>query len=156
MRNLRANSSSTRIQNASRVPSGRTRQSRLGPSPNVSSSTRVEPSDVSTSTNSNSYDHGIVDEGSNIRVVARCRGRNDREIKAKSNVVVDVQSQTEVSVRVGEDLSNQKTYSLDRVFGSESDQSILFDEVVSPIVDELLTGMNCTVFAYGQTGTGKT
>ncbi len=27
---------------------------------------------------------------------------------------------------------------------------------VEPIVDEVLQGFNCTVFAYGQTGTGKT
>jgi len=27
---------------------------------------------------------------------------------------------------------------------------------VSPIVNEVLEGYNCTIFAYGQTGTGKT
>ena len=27
---------------------------------------------------------------------------------------------------------------------------------MSPIVDEVLAGFNCTIFAYGQTGTGKT
>lgn len=27
---------------------------------------------------------------------------------------------------------------------------------IKPIVGEVLTGYNCTVFAYGQTGTGKT
>ena len=28
--------------------------------------------------------------------------------------------------------------------------------VVHPIINEVLAGYNCTVFAYGQTGTGKT
>lgn len=28
--------------------------------------------------------------------------------------------------------------------------------VVNPLVEEVLAGYNCTVFAYGQTGTGKT
>jgi kinesin family protein 11 len=28
--------------------------------------------------------------------------------------------------------------------------------VVHPIISEVLAGYNCTVFAYGQTGTGKT
>ena len=28
--------------------------------------------------------------------------------------------------------------------------------MVSPLVKEVLQGYNCTVFAYGQTGTGKT
>lgn len=96
-------------------------------------------------------------DSTNIRVVARCRGRNDREIKAKSAVVVETgHSSNEIAVRVGQDLSTKKIYNLDHVFGPESDQNMIFDEVVSPIVDELLTGINCTVFAYGQTGTGKT
>ena len=32
----------------------------------------------------------------------------------------------------------------------------MYDSVVRPVVDEVLQGYNCTVFAYGQTGTGKT
>jgi kinesin family member 11 len=28
--------------------------------------------------------------------------------------------------------------------------------MVAPLVEEVLAGYNCTVFAYGQTGTGKT
>jgi len=32
----------------------------------------------------------------------------------------------------------------------------LYDSAISPIVDEVLEGFNCTIFAYGQTGTGKT
>ncbi len=27
---------------------------------------------------------------------------------------------------------------------------------IAPIVEEVLEGFNCTIFAYGQTGTGKT
>ncbi len=37
-----------------------------------------------------------------------------------------------------------------------STQQEVFDSVVRPIVDETLEGFNCTIFAYGQTGTGKT
>lgn len=32
----------------------------------------------------------------------------------------------------------------------------VYKEVVSPLIAEVLAGYNCTVFAYGQTGTGKT
>ena len=32
----------------------------------------------------------------------------------------------------------------------------MFDNVAQPIVNEVLKGFNCTIFAYGQTGTGKT
>lgn len=37
-----------------------------------------------------------------------------------------------------------------------STQEEVFSTVVRPIVDEALAGFNCTIFAYGQTGTGKT
>lgn len=43
-----------------------------------------------------------------------------------------------------------------QVFGQFATQEEVFDDVVRPIVDEVLEGFNCTVFAYGQTGTGKT
>ncbi|KAG0501186.1 hypothetical protein HPP92_001258 [Vanilla planifolia] len=49
-----------------------------------------------------------------------------------------------------------KTFVFDKVFGPNSNQVDLFDQCVSPIVDEVLEGFNCTIFAYGQTGTGKT
>ncbi|KAI9326722.1 kinesin motor domain-containing protein, partial [Obelidium mucronatum] len=48
------------------------------------------------------------------------------------------------------------TYSFDKVFGPDADQEMVYDEVVAPILEEVLMGYNCTIFAYGQTGTGKT
>ena len=49
-----------------------------------------------------------------------------------------------------------RTYSFDKVFGSDSTQEDVYDAAVRPIVEEVLEGFNCTIFAYGQTGTGKT
>jgi kinesin family protein 11 len=49
-----------------------------------------------------------------------------------------------------------RTYSFDTVFGPEADQAAVYQEVVAPMLDEVLQGYNCTLFAYGQTGTGKT
>jgi kinesin family protein 11 len=42
------------------------------------------------------------------------------------------------------------------VFGPNSTQVGVYKEVVVPIVKEVLGGYSCTIFAYGQTGTGKT
>ena len=42
------------------------------------------------------------------------------------------------------------------MFGPNSQQKELYDQAVSPIVYEVLEGYNCTIFAYGQTGIGKT
>ena len=43
-----------------------------------------------------------------------------------------------------------------QVFGPSAKQKELYDQAVVPIVNEVLEGFNCTIFAYGQTGTGKT
>lgn len=43
-----------------------------------------------------------------------------------------------------------------QVFNQYSTQSEIFDTMVAPVVDQVLDGFSCTVFAYGQTGTGKT
>lgn len=43
-----------------------------------------------------------------------------------------------------------------QVFGPNSEQVDLYNQAISPIVNEVLEGYNCTIFAYGQTGTGKT
>lgn len=49
-----------------------------------------------------------------------------------------------------------KKFTFDRSFGPESKQCDVYSVVVSPLIEEVLNGYNCTVFAYGQTGTGKT
>lgn len=49
-----------------------------------------------------------------------------------------------------------QVYSFDRVFTESDTQRDIFDAVVKPLVDRVQGGYNCTVFTYGQTGTGKT
>ncbi|KKA26566.1 hypothetical protein TD95_004258 [Thielaviopsis punctulata] len=99
-----------------------------------------------------------ADETTNINVVVRCRGRNEREIKENSNVVVmtDGVKGKAVELSMGPNAVSNKSYGFDRVFSPAADQTMVFDEVVKPILDEMLAGYNCTIFAYGQTGTGKT
>jgi hypothetical protein len=43
-----------------------------------------------------------------------------------------------------------------QVFDPDSGQAKLYRMAIKPIVEEVLEGFNCTIFAYGQTGTGKT
>ncbi|CAG5106947.1 Oidioi.mRNA.OKI2018_I69.chr1.g3071.t1.cds [Oikopleura dioica] len=62
----------------------------------------------------------------------------------------------DVSEKTGEVRINKKSYTFDKVFGPNSSQVAVYKEVVVPIVKEVLGGYSCTIFAYGQTGTGKT
>ncbi|PSK50389.1 hypothetical protein B9Z65_333 [Elsinoe australis] len=98
------------------------------------------------------------EEETNINVVVRCRGRNDREVRENSGVVVSTSGVkgNKVDLSMGPSALSNKTYNFDKVFSPAADQEMLFNEVVSPILDEVLEGFNCTIFAYGQTGTGKT
>ncbi|KAM4669163.1 kinesin-like protein KIF11 isoform 3-T3 [Amazona ochrocephala] len=99
------------------------------------------------------------EKGKNIQVVVRCRPFNASERKASSYPVIDCdQARKEVSVRTGgvTDKTSRKTYTFDMVFGAQAKQIDVYRSVVCPILDEVIMGYNCTVFAYGQTGTGKT
>ncbi|KAF7557213.1 hypothetical protein G7046_g6095 [Stylonectria norvegica] len=97
-------------------------------------------------------------EETNINVVVRCRGRNGREVKENSNVVVgtDAVKGQLVELSMGPNALSNRTYNFDRVYSQAADQNMIFDDTVKPILEEMLAGYNCTIFAYGQTGTGKT
>lgn len=47
------------------------------------------------------------------------------------------------------------SFTFDRVFPMDSQQPDIFDYSIRPTVDDILNGYNGTVFAYGQTGAGK-
>ncbi|KJE96623.1 kinesin family member 11 [Capsaspora owczarzaki ATCC 30864] len=94
----------------------------------------------------------------NIQVVLRCRPLNNMEKTAVSPLVVECdETMRQVNVKQGVvDKSTTKTFHFDKVFGHDARQIEIYNEVVAPIMTEVLMGYNCTIFAYGQTGTGKT
>ncbi|XP_041922135.1 kinesin-like protein KIF11 [Alosa sapidissima] len=99
------------------------------------------------------------EKGKNIQVVVRCRPFNAVERKSASYGVLDCdQNRKEVAVKTGgvTDKQARKTYTFDMVFGPSAKQIEVYRSVLCPILDEVMMGYNCTVFAYGQTGTGKT
>lgn len=49
-----------------------------------------------------------------------------------------------------------KTFAYDSVYDTSSTQQELYDESAFPLVESALHGYNSTIFAYGQTGCGKT
>jgi kinesin family member 11 len=101
-----------------------------------------------------------------IQVVVRTRRRSDHEIRENSPIIITSQGAktNKISIETGTPSSTLgvvtlppvRTYPFDLVFGPEADQSMVYHEVVAPMLEQVLTGFNCTLFAYGQTGTGKT
>ncbi|OXA60283.1 kinesin-like protein KIF11-A isoform X1 [Folsomia candida] len=94
------------------------------------------------------------DKRENILVFARVRPINSHERSKSAITVVDCPGVREVVCKERGGVS--KTFTFDRVFGPNSKQIDVYKSVVSPLLEEVLQGYNCTVFAYGQTGTGKT
>lgn len=106
----------------------------------------------------------------NINVVVRCRGRTPQEIAEASPAITTTDGPLSNSITIetaaassssalstyGAGSANTKTYAFDKVFGPEADQTMVFNEVADNMLHEVLSGYNCTIFAYGQTGTGKT
>ncbi|XP_023709668.1 kinesin-like protein Klp61F isoform X3 [Cryptotermes secundus] len=81
---------------------------------------------------------------------------NSLEKSMKSLNIVDCPNNREVVVKERPVDKITRTFGFDRVFGPNSRQIDVYMSVVHPIINEVLAGYNCTVFAYGQTGTGKT
>lgn len=95
-----------------------------------------------------------------VKVVVRCRPMDEREIARNYCRVVDViPSRGVVEVRHPRDDPSSETvkvFTFDAVYDWNSTQQELYEETVRPLVSSVLDGFNGTIFAYGQTGTGKT
>ena len=55
-----------------------------------------------------------------------------------------------------EEEGNQKSFAFDAVYDQDSLQQVVYDESAFPLVESVVEGYNGTIFAYGQTGCGKT
>ncbi|CAI5646564.1 unnamed protein product [Oreochromis niloticus] len=95
-----------------------------------------------------------------VKVVVRCRPMNEKERAAKYESVVSVDVKLgQIIVRNPRESSGNelpKIFTFDAVYGWNSKQLEMYDETFRPLVESVLLGFNGTIFAYGQTGTGKT
>ncbi|KGQ10820.1 Kinesin heavy chain [Beauveria bassiana D1-5] len=87
-----------------------------------------------------------------IKVVARFRPQNRIELDSGGKPIVTFQSDDTCSLDSKE---AQGSFTFDRVFDMDCKQQDIFDFSIRPTVDDILNGYNGTVFAYGQTGAGK-
>ncbi|PKI42097.1 hypothetical protein CRG98_037550 [Punica granatum] len=91
----------------------------------------------------------------NIRVFCRCRPLSKAEVSAGCSVVAEFESAKDGDLGILTGSSTKKTFKFDRVFTPKDDQVDVFADA-SPLVVSVLDGYNVCIFAYGQTGTGKT
>uniref|UniRef100_A0A8C4N9K9 Kinesin family member C1 n=2 Tax=Eptatretus burgeri TaxID=7764 RepID=A0A8C4N9K9_EPTBU len=105
--------------------------------------------------------HNIVQElKGNIRVFCRVRPVLKNEENSLEHIVLSENSITlekTAESRTGRDKKEATRFSFtfDKVFSPLAKQSVVFEEI-SHLVQSALDGYNVTIFAYGQTGGGKT
>ncbi|XP_050971594.1 kinesin-like protein KIF18A [Labeo rohita] len=111
---------------------------------------------------------------SHVKVVVRVRPLNNKEKDGNHKKVVQVvdnhmlifdPKEEEVTFFKGQRVGNRDVrrrankdlkFVFDSVFREDSSQVEVFENTTKAVVDGVLNGYNCTVFAYGATGAGKT
>ncbi|GBG25574.1 Kinesin-like protein KIF3B [Hondaea fermentalgiana] len=97
--------------------------------------------------------------GECVRVVVRVRPLNSTEKQEgyEAAAIVDEQrasiSLTNPSAAASEP---PKVFTFDQVYGPTAQQKQIYDRTAAAIVESVCEGYNGTIFAYGQTGAGKT
>ncbi|GIY08716.1 kinesin-like protein Klp61F [Caerostris darwini] len=97
-----------------------------------------------------------MNSNESIQVFVRCRPL----LESEKQLPVPVEVHPEVNKIIVHDIGCNKnaikTFSFDKVFGPETQQAHIYNGVAAPLIQEVIMGFNCTILAYGQTGTGKT
>ncbi|KAL8109216.1 hypothetical protein AgCh_025348 [Apium graveolens] len=100
--------------------------------------------------------HNEVQEAKgNIRVFCRCRPLSKAETSVGCSTVVDFIASKDGELGILAVGNSKKTFKFDRVYTPKADQVDVFADAF-PMVISVLDGYNVCIFAYGQTGTGKT
>ncbi|KAM0916195.1 hypothetical protein ACQ4PT_010291 [Festuca glaucescens] len=97
----------------------------------------------------------LIELRGNIRVFCRCRPLSADEISRGCSSVVEVDPSQETDLQYVPTEKERKSFKFDHVFGPADDQETVFAESL-PVVRSVMDGFNVCIFAYGQTGTGKT
>jgi kinesin family member 17 len=92
-----------------------------------------------------------------VKVIVRCRPQNKREKDLNCKSVIRMNTDMGlVQLLHPSDDSPPKDFSFDSVYYDEATNRQIYEDMALPLVDAVLQGYNATVFAYGQTGCGKT
>jgi hypothetical protein len=104
-----------------------------------------------------------VSKTGRVKVGVRCRPAFQDEIdfaKGEFLSIVETRAEALNNPSLGQ-LSltlmsgKQREFLYDYVFDSSATQDQVYNTIAKPVVSDVLKGFNGTIFAYGQTGTGK-
>lgn len=93
-----------------------------------------------------------------VKVVVKCRPMNQRETELRCESILQIDSTTRLcSIRNPNDkTAPAKAFTFDGTYTEEATNEQVYSDIAFPLVEAVTEGYNGTVFAYGQTGCGKT
>lgn len=92
-----------------------------------------------------------------VQVMVRARPMNKREISMNALKAIEVvPERKEVSIVHPQEPDNKKVFTYDASFDEDVEQSFMYEQSAFALVNNVIAGYNGTIFAYGQTGCGKT
>lgn len=92
---------------------------------------------------------------SNVKVICRFRPLNDKEKENTKDLCITYIDDEQVEIKSKNEYNNF-TFQFDKIFNTMSTQKEIYDYSAKELVDSVLSGYNATIFAYGQTASGKT
>ncbi|XP_055531112.1 kinesin-like protein KIF17 [Wyeomyia smithii] len=91
----------------------------------------------------------------NVKVVVRCRPMNKREQVAGSKNITQIDNATVNLDNPNDQSAPQKSFKFDSAYGYAATTENIYSDICYSLVESVLEGYNGTIFAYGQTGCGK-
>jgi kinesin family protein 5 len=95
----------------------------------------------------------------NVKVVCRVRPFNTKELAMGTAACVEFPDQQTINIKTSQHSEigpGTHKFQFDRVFPLVSNQEDVYNFAAKPVVESILEGFNGTIFAYGQTSSGKT
>lgn len=92
----------------------------------------------------------------NIKCYLRCKPLSQSELDLDANCIKISPDRKTINIDCSSITKPDKSFLLDLIFPSTTSQSEIFSSIGVPMLSSFVNGYNCTIFAYGQTGAGKT
>jgi len=98
---------------------------------------------------------GKKNKSENVQVIVRVRPMNEKERNRGDKEAVKLDLAANNITVEGADVAS-KTFGFDAVYNNSFSQKDVYLQSIHAVVETVLQGFNATIFAYGQSGTGKT
>lgn len=92
-----------------------------------------------------------------IKVLVRMRPLSTSEKERGCKTITQADEDiNQINITKPDEPDNIKSFAYDAVFPESAEQALVYSKSAYGLVEHVLEGYNGTVFAYGQTGCGKT